>query len=542
MYIFLASLPILLAVILMLSGRWKAYTVMAVSFIVCSILAVCVWKMEFHVAFGYMMTGVFKTINMVFIFGGAIFLLNVMKAGGAIDAISRGFSSISNDRRIQAIMIAWLFGAFLEGSAGFGTPAALAAPLLTGLGFPPVAACTVALIANSTPVAFGAVATPVTTTVTLIQEGITGTSVQAFEESMTSNLAFLLGIGGIFIPLLMILMLVFGYSKKRRLRSVLEMIPFTLLAGLAFVLPYVLLARFVGAEFPTVIGSLIGMGIVIGAAKMGIFVPEYVWDFPENQRETVRKEAESVSFIPEEGRVREMTLVWAWMPYICIGVILLITRIPALKIKDFLKSLAYTKISVRGVEGIDYTFDWAYNPGIIPFLLVGVLLIFFFRLNKRQTKSIVKETFIKIKPLTLALLFGMAMVQLLSNTDYNHSGMESMLSLIANGIVDVTGSYYLLVAPLIGVLGAFVSGSCTVSCLMFAPLQFHVAQTLGLDPALVIALQIAGGALGNMVCMNNVVAVTSATGAAGNEGKIIAWNMIPLAIYVLIIMTALLFY
>lgn len=550
MYILLASLPILLAVILMLSGKFKAYIVMAVSFVVCCLLSVFVWKMDIHVAAGYIMTGVFKTINMVFIFGGAVFLLNVMKAGGAIDAISRGFSSISKDRRIQAVIIAWFFGAFLEGSAGFGTPAALAAPLLIGLGFPPVAACTVALIANSTPVAFGAVATPVTTTVTLLQEGITGQSVQAFEDSMTSNLALLLGAGGIFIPLAMIIMMVVLYSKKRRLRSVLEVIPFTLMSGLAFVVPYYLLAEFIGPEFPTVLGSLIGMAIVIGAAKAGLFVPGYVWDFPENVQQpekcvqTPEKNIQhsagnmqrNISGKPDEQKPRELSLVRAWMPYICIGVILLVTRIPALKVKDFLKSLAYTKVSVRGVEGIDYTFDWAYNPGIIPFIAVGIVLLFFFRLNKHETKEVLKETFFKIKPLTLALLFGMGMVQLLSNTDYNNSGMESMLSMIANGIVDITGNYYLFVAPLIGVLGAFVSGSCTVSCLMFAPLQFHVAQTLGLDPALIIALQIAGGALGNMICMNNVVAVTSSTGASGNEGRIIAWNMIPLAAYILIIM------
>lgn len=536
MYIFLASLPILLAVILMLSGKLKAYIVMAVSFVVCSVLAIFVWNMDFHVAIGYMMTGVFKTINMVFIFGGAVFLLNVMKAGGAIDAISRGFSSISNDRRIQAVIIAWLFGAFLEGSAGFGTPAALAAPLLIGLGFPPVAACTVALIANSTPVAFGAVATPVTTTVSLLQEEIAGQSVQAFEASMTSNLAVLLGVGGIFIPLIMVIMMVCLYSKKRRLRSVLEVIPFTMMSGLAFVVPYYLLAKFIGSEFPTVLGSLIGMLIVITAAKTGLFVPKHVWNFPEDGRSYVTASQIRESRVTAGSKGKQMPLLRAWMPYICIGVILLVTRIPALKVKAFLKSLAYTKVSVRGVEGIDYTFDWAYNPGIIPFIVVGILLVFFFRLNKTQTKAVIKETFVKIKPLTLALLFGMAMVQLLSNTDYNNSGLESMLSMIANGIVNVTGDYYLFVAPLIGVLGAFVSGSCTVSCLMFAPLQFNVAQTLGLDPTLIIALQLAGGALGNMICMNNVVAVTSSTGASGNEGKIIAWNMIPLAAYILIIM------
>lgn len=538
MYIFLASLPIIAAIFLMLSGKLKAPAVMAVSFVITFLLALFIWEMEFPVIMGYTMTGLFKAINMILIFGGAVFLLNIMKVSGAMEVISRGFSSISNDKRIQAIIIAWFFGGFLEGSAGFGTPAALAAPLLVALGFPPMAACIVALIANSTPVAFGAVATPVTTTMSLIQESVAGLEGGAFEAVMTSKLAFLLGAGGSIIPLIMIAMLVCLFSKRRRRRSIIEMIPFSLLAGFSFTVPYYLLARFIGPEFPTVIGSLIGLAVTIAAARAGLFVPKFIWNFGKQQNLKVQDESEESGQEErvEKDRKQSMTLLKAWSPYICIGVTLLLTRIPALGIKAWLKSLAFTKNSVRGVEGIDYTFDWAYNPGNIPFILVGILLIFYFRLNRSEVKSVIRNTFSKIRLLSFALIFGMAMVQLLTNTNVNDSGMDSMISMIAQGIVNVTGSYYLFIAPLIGVLGAFISGSCTVSCLMFAPLQFQVAWTLGLNPALIVALQLCGGALGNMICMNNVVAVTSATGAVGNEGKIIAWNMIPLALYLGIIM------
>ena len=163
-------------------------------------------------------------------------------------------------------------------------------------------------------------------------------------------------------------------------------------------------------------------------------------------------------------------------------------------------------------------------------------MIFIFRLTKKDVKDVLHDTIKKVAPLSLTLFFGMSMVELMTNTSHNASGMESMVIMIAKALVNFTGEYYLFVAPLIGVLGAFIAGSCTVSGMMFASLQLAAAQSLGIDATLIIALQICGGAIGNMICVNNVIAVTSATGAVGNEGKIIKYNTIPLTAYVLMIM------
>ena len=528
MYTVLAVLPILITIVLMLSGKMKASRVMGISCAIALLLSVAVWKMDIAHAAAYVSVGLFKAVNMTLIFGGAIFILNIMKKSGAMAAISNGFSDISNDKRIQAIIIAWLFGAFLEGSAGFGTPAAIAAPFLVGLGFPPMAACFVSLIANSTPVAFGVVSTPFSTTLSFVPDGTDGLAFEVFERAVMQKLGFLMGIGGTFIPLFMVAILVFVYSKRRRIRSVLEMIPFCIASGLAFTVPYCILAHIVGPEFPTVLGSLIGLVIVIGMTKLGLFVPKYCWDFEGLK---LKKKKEKDVTIPED-----MTILKAWMPYIVMGICLLLTRIPTLGIREFLKSLSLKFTLLKGVEEIAYTFEWAYNPGILPFIIEGIALIFVFRLKKEEVKGIIHDTVKKVAPLSLTLFFGMSMVELMTNTSHNASGMESMVIMIAKALVNVTGEYYLFVAPLIGALGAFIAGSCTVSGMMFASLQLAAAQSLGLDATLIIALQICGGAIGNMLCVNNVIAVTSATGAIGKEGKIIKYNTLPLTAYVVMIM------
>lgn len=531
MEILMAALPLLLAIILMLFNRFKAYTVMGISFFAAFVLTLTVWEMKPQMLLAFSMVGAFKAINVSIIFGGAIFILHIMEKSGAMYSIRQGFSRISPDRRIQAIIIAWLFGAFLEGSAGFGTPAALAAPLLVGLGFPPMAACVVALVANSTPVAFGAVATPVNTTLALINDNIVAAGLDAavFQESLATKIGYLLGIGGTFIPVLMVVMMVGIFSKERRFRSVLEILPFCLFAGAAFTVPYYLLASHIGVEFPSVVGSAVGLAVVILAVKKRFLVPAYLWDF------TVGSAAEQIAVQKPDPKF-VMPLYKAWLPYIVIGALLLLTRIPSLGIKEFLLSLSYEHVAVAHVSGINYAFDWAYNPGNFPFIFVGLLLLVFFQFDRKVSGEIVWSTLQKIKPLTGALFFGMAMVQIFIHTDKNVSGMPSMLTVIADAVVQgISGSEYLYIAPFIGVLGSFISGSCTVSCVMFAPLQFQVAQTLGLDPALVLALQLCGGALGNMICIHNVLAVTAATNAVGSEGRMIAWNMIPLAIYLGII-------
>ncbi|MCK5128479.1 MAG: L-lactate permease, partial [Clostridiales bacterium] len=156
MYAIIAVIPILLAVILMAIFNQSAKKALPIAWISVLFIGLFVWKISLSDILAYSVFGMFKAIDLLLIIFGAILILNTLKQSGAMASISQGFYGLSTDRRVQAVIIGWMFGAFIEGAAGFGTPAALAAPLLVGLGFPPLAAAMSTLVFNTSPVAFGA--------------------------------------------------------------------------------------------------------------------------------------------------------------------------------------------------------------------------------------------------------------------------------------------------------------------------------------------------------------------------------------------------
>lgn len=541
MYALLAAVPLVLALVLMVALRMPAAKALAASLAAALLLAVFVWKMGLKEMASYATYGFLKSWDVLFIIFGAILLLNTLKKTGLIDTINSGFLRISPDRRIQAIIIAWMFGAFIEGSAGFGTPAALAAPLLVGLGFPPMAACLVALIANSTPVPFAAVGTPILTTVSTIASGVAAAGMQpeAFTRDVSRVTGLFMGVGGLFIPVVIVAALTLIYGKERKLRSIVEILPFALFSGAAFVVPYYLLAVFAGPEFPTIIGSLVGLGATVLAAKNGFLVPRRVWDFASAHRTAANP-------VPGERAAGSpsKSLAKAWLPYVAIAAILLLTRIPSFGLKAALKASVLKMSNLFGVAGVNFTFEWLYNPGVIPFMLVSLVTAFACGLPVREVCGIWKATAAQLVKIAVALFCGVAMVQVMMNSGVNHSGLPGMLNQIAISLADATGRYFPFASPVIGVIGAFVSGSCTVSSILFSPLQLQTALLLNLPVAAVIGLQLSGGAIGNMICINNVIAVTSTAGATGSEGRIILYNMVPCAVYYLMItaVSAFIFY
>ncbi|MHC4808148.1 MAG: L-lactate permease, partial [Planctomycetota bacterium] len=211
----LAFIPILTILILMVGMRWPATKAMPVSWILAVILALLIWKTPLNWVAASSINGVFLALQILIIVFGALVLLFTLKASGALRAISNGFTNISEDRRVQAILIAWLFGAFIEGSAGFGTPAALMAPLLLSLGFPALAAVMVSLIANSTPVSFGAVGTPTwggvgwTLDIAEVQQAldVAGMTFPEFIHKIGFWTALQHFFMGIFVPLIMVAMM-----------------------------------------------------------------------------------------------------------------------------------------------------------------------------------------------------------------------------------------------------------------------------------------------------------------------------------------------
>ena len=293
---FLAFTPILVAAILLVGFRLPAKWAMPVVYVIAVVLALFAWHVApAHIA-ASTIEGLFITFNILFIIFGAILLLNTLKYSGGVKAIRDGFTSISTDRRVQVVIIAWLFGAFIEGAAGFGTPAAVVGPLLVALGFPAMCAVMIGMMVQSTPVTFGAVGTPILVGVTggLENPELTarlaevGWSFDAMIQQIATSAALFHGITGTLMPLLMVMMMTRFYGERKSWREGLKIVPFALFGGLAFTVPYTLTGAFLGPEFPSLLGSLIGLAIVTFAAQRGFLLPEESWDF--GPRETWGKD------------------------------------------------------------------------------------------------------------------------------------------------------------------------------------------------------------------------------------------------------------
>lgn len=481
MYALLAFVPILVAIVLMTVLNWGAKKALPVSWVTAVVIALTVWKMDLGSVIGYSVYGIFKSFDVLIIIFGAILILNTLKQSGAMSTINNGFSGITKDRRIQALIIAWMFSAFIEGAAGFGTPAALAGPLLLGLGFPPMAAAMVALIMNSTPVAFGAVGTPVFGAMSTLSGNLNalGADAAAYQMALTKWAALGHSVVGTFIPLLAICMMTRFYGANRSFKDGLKAAPFAIFSGLSFTVPHFLIATAFGPELPSLVGAFIGLAIVVPAAKKGFLVPKETWNFPSEE-----DWEEDWKSMVDLGKTTEsnMSLLKAWTPYILIALILVVTRIPYLGLKELLASQQLTVSNVMGT-GLDYSLKWAYLPGTIPFMLVALLTHFLHGMKAAEIKYAWTHTFKQISNAAIALFAGIAMVQLMLNSGTNGAGLESMLTEMAKALASISGNGYVFVSPFIGVLGAFMSGSNTVSNILFSSLQFETATILEIGRA-----------------------------------------------------------
>ncbi|OFI06063.1 L-lactate permease [Clostridium acetireducens DSM 10703] len=532
MFGLIAFMPILVTIILMVGFNWSAKKALSLAWAIAAVIGLTLWKMTFHNIMAYSVFGLFKAVDVIIIIFGAILILNTLKQSGAMAAINNGFSNITKDKRIQAIIIGWMFAAFIEGAAGFGTPAALAAPLLVGLGFPPLAAAMVTLIMNSTPVPYGAVGTPTAAAMSTIASNIKaiGVNPELFTITTSKWIALIHGTIGIFIPLIAICMMTKFFGKEKSIKPALEVAPFAIFSGLAFSVPMFLIASVAGPELPALLGGLIGLVITIFAVKKGFLMPKKVWDFP-NPSEWEEEWKAKNNVEEESDEQPAMSLVKAWIPYVLIAVILVLTRIPAFGLKQILVNQKIVIPNILGTKGLNYELGWAYLPGIIPFMLVALITHVIHKMDGKRVKASWSNTFNQVKDAAIALFAGVALVQLMLNSNVNAAGLSSMLTEMAKSIAGVAGQGYVFVSPLIGILGSFMSGSATVSNILFSSLQFETASILNMSKVLIIALQVIGGCIGNMVCINNIVAVCATVGVAGVEGKLIKSNSVPAIIY-----------
>ena len=356
----LSLLPIISVAVFLVMLRWPASRAMPISYVVAVLLSLFVWQIPFVKVMAASVNGLIDAIELIYIIFGAILLLNTLQESGAIQSIRKGFSDITPDRRIQVIIIAWLFGSFIEGSAGFGTPAAVAVPLMVGLGFPAMAAVVSGMIIQSTPVSFGALGTPMLTGVftgladdeaVMAYASQLGMDHLELVSFIAAKVALLHAIAGTFIPLILVCVMTQFFGKNKSFIEGMKIWKFAIFAAFSMTIPYVLVARYLGPEFPSLFGGLIGLAIVVTAARKGFLMPkeDEIWVFPE------RSEWDSLwigRFEMEEKQFEGpgMSLSKAWMPYIIVAGLLILTRLPQLPLLDMLRGSVAT-FSISDIFG-----------------------------------------------------------------------------------------------------------------------------------------------------------------------------------------------
>ncbi len=501
--------PFLLLVLL----RMPAIKGMSISAVIVVILGMTVWGMERQVIAASILQGIHKTLTILLILFGALVLLNTLRNTGAVNRINQGFQSISQDMRVQLILVGFLFGSLIEGAAGFGAPAMVTAPLMLALGFRPLAAVATALIADSTAVAFGAVGTPVLVGLSTLSDAST-----AFYQEAGITVTLIDLFAGMFIPFILILVLTLFFGKGNGIKDALVMLPWTLLIGITYNVSALLYSYLFGPEFVAILGSLTGLVVAAITAKKGWLVPSSEWTDARQENFEVSQERS------------EMGLIKAWFPYIIVVILLLLTRIVPW-VREFTQTaIDLSWSNILGVEGVASSWELLYSPGTV-LIVAAVLALIVQRKSFSHFGRAAAQSLSTIKITAVTLAATLAMVHVFSNSGMNMKDLMSMPEYIAQGMATTFGSLWIFAAPFLGELGSFITGSATVSTLTFAPIQYNIAEATGANIMVVLAAQLVGGGAGNMICVHNVVAASAAVEMEGEEGNVIRKTLGPALLY-----------
>ena len=543
----LSLLPIISVAIFLVMLRWPASRAMPIAYLVAAALALFVWQLPIPKILAASVNGLIIAGTLIYIIFGAILLLNTLQQSGAMNTIRQGFSDITPDRRIQVIIIAWLFGTFIEGSAGFGTPAAVAVPLMVGLGFPAMAAVVAGMIIQSTPVSFGAMGTPILVGVNTGLSADPGMSAYAMELGFSewedflgfigTKIAIIHATAGTFIPLLVTSVMTRFFGANRSFADGFKVWKFAIFAALSMTIPYLIVATFLGPEFPSMFGGMIGLAIVVTAAKNGFLMPDETekWDFDAKENWEEEWSGSMQASDSASTNKNSMGLIRAWSPYLFVAGLLVLTRLRSVNMEAFLRSdhplVTWSWTEIFGSD-ISASFQPLWSPGTI-FIIVSLITILVHGLKNSDYKIAFTSSLKTLVPASTALVFTVPMVQVFINSSGGAAGYEQMPIALAEGVANLAGSAWPFFSTFIGGLGAFVAGSNTVSNMMFSLFQFGVGERILADPTWIVALQAVGGASGNIICVHNVVAASAVAGLIGKEGSVIRKTLLPFLYYAL---------
>ncbi|MFC6953279.1 L-lactate permease [Halorubellus litoreus] len=563
--VLLAVIPLAAIAILMVGLYQPATRTMPIAWVLAGGAAFVGWEMSPQLIAAASIRGAMTATRILVIVFGAILLLYTLKQSGAFDVINAGFSSISDDRRVQVVLLVFLMGSFIEGAAGFGTPAAIIGPLLVGLGFPPMAAVVVALTGNILAITFGAVGTPLiiglrdvvfaegTDAATqIVQEGGFET-VGAYVTQLGIWAALIHAVVGIAIPFVGVAMMTRFFGEERSIKPAIEVVPLCLFAWATFAVPYVATAVFLGPTFPALLGSMVGLLVTTATLRAGYFIPESTWDFgpranwPEHwvgtiepgesvgsaSKQSVSTDGGTTTGSFEDAHDQDMSLGMAWLPYVLVAALLVVTRVVG-EVQSFLLQFQLSWNNILGTP-FSESIEILYLPGTL-FVLVAVVTYGLHGMRTEDVKASWAEAVRNIAPAVVALWFAVATVMIMQRTGStvvleNTTATAGMLGVLSELTADLTGSAFPFFSGFIGAFGAFIAGSNTVSDILFGLFQYQAAQQIGAPTQVVVAGQAVGGAIGNLIAIHNVVAALTVVGLIGEEGRVIRLELIPVLYY-----------
>ena len=487
----IAVAPILILAGMLLSRKVAGYKATLITFGLALVIAIFAYGMPVKLAG---LSGLYGVIDgllpISWIVLAAIFLYNISVASGSFGVVRHSIESITNDRRLQALLIAFCFGAFLEGAAGFGAPVAITAGILIGLNFEPLYAATICLLANTAPVAFGGIGIAVVTASQL-------SSINA--NTLSRMIGHQLPLVALIIPLWLVIV-VAGWRGAKAVW------PAILVTGGAYAITMFLTSSYLGPSLPDILSSIVSTFCLIGLLL--VWRPKTVWRFP-HEKAVVEEQSTRLPSIS--------VLIRAWTPFLLLIIFIANWAFSGTKalLEKYTIAIPFGDLNhgiiVAGKAlDVSYSFAWLSAAGTAIFL-AAILSAVLMRMPLKHVIKVASNTLKELyRPIiTIASIVGFAYVA-------NYSGISATLS----KALSETGRVFPLVAPLLGWLGVFITGSDTSSNALFSSVQAHTATTLGINPVLTVASNSTGGVAAKMISPQNITVAAAATKQTNKEGRI----------------------
>ena len=511
---FVALIPIVLLFVLLavlrVAAQWAALAALAISLVI----SVLVWKLPIGLALDSALLGAcFGLFPIVWIVINAIFIYNVVVDTGHFDTIRDSLAGLSNDRRIQVVLIAFVFGALLEATAGFGTPVAITASLMAGLGFQPIYAAALALLANTAPVAFGGFGIPI----------LTGASVSGLDPMELSQMV------GRQTPVLALIIPGMLVTVMAGFRKMVEVLPVVLVAGVAFAGMQFIVSNTLGPELADLLAAIVSAVAVV--VLLTVWRPSTEWHFEHEPPASEREDYDT----PPLGRT-----LYAWSPFVIIVALFLFVKIPPVGdvVGTIQETVNFPSAEVNPTTGAPEV-PWPglneqieQQPPVVPkpapysavfgtnwlsaagsiILIADLISLVVLRVSPGRALRIYGQSLKQLWAaiLTIASILGLAYL-------LNYAGITYTLGLA----FAATGVFFPFFSAFIGWLGVALTGSDTSSNALFTNLQKVTAQQIGVSPNLTVGANSSGGVLGKMISPQNLAVGTSATGLQGREGDLL---------------------